>query len=131
MIDPARTFHLVPRVVWDATDPAADYAPEAFAAEGFIHTTHDPVELAAVADRYYRDDRRDYVVLHIETARVRAPITIEDAGGRYPHIHGPLNRDAIVAVTEAARHADGSFRSPLVERQPTPRPPPFREGAGG
>ena len=28
---------------------------------------------------------------------------------RYPHIHGPLNRDAIVAVTRAMRNEDGSF----------------------
>jgi uncharacterized protein (DUF952 family) len=116
MSHPPRTYHLAPREHWEASDPTAAYAPEPFAREGFIHTTHDPAELAAVANRYYRDDPRPYLVLHIETARVRPPVTIDDPGGRYPHIHGPLNRDAIVAVTEAARAADGTFRSPLVER---------------
>jgi glutathione S-transferase len=114
MSHPARTYHLAPRPHWDASDPAADYVPEHFAREGFIHTTHQPDELVAVANRYYGDDARPYVVLHIDVARVRAPIAIEDPGGRYPHIYGPLNRDAIVAVTEAVRNADGSFRSPLV-----------------
>jgi uncharacterized protein (DUF952 family) len=52
-------------------------------------------------------------VLEIAMAHVRAPIMIEDPGGRYPHIYGPLNREAIVAVHAAERDEDGSFRSPL------------------
>lgn len=114
MSHPVHTYHLVPADVWRASDPAVDYIPEPFEREGFIHTTHDAVELAATANRYYRDDPRPYVVLHIDMAKVRAPIRIEDPGGRYPHIHGPLNRDAIVGVTDAAREPDGRFRSPAV-----------------
>ena len=108
---PARTYHLVPAAVWRATDPAADYLPEPFAQDGFIHTTHDPAEVIAVGNRYYRDDPRRYVVLHIDTALVRAPIRIEDPDRQYPHIYGPLNRDAIIAVSDAVRDADGTFRT--------------------
>jgi uncharacterized protein (DUF952 family) len=111
MPHPARTYHLVPAAVWQVTDPAADYLPEAFPQDAFIHTTHDPAELTGVGNRYYRNDPRPYVVLHIETALVRAPIRIEDPGGHFPHIYGPLNRDAIVAVTDVARDADGTFLS--------------------
>ena len=114
MSHPARAYHLVPAEAWWASDPATDYVPERFASEGFIHTTHDPVELAAVANRYYRDDPRPYLVLHIDVARVQAPIRIEDPGGRYPHIYGPLNRDAITAVSEARRDRDGTFVTPLL-----------------
>lgn len=114
MSHPTTTYHLVAREEWEAADPAADYTPEPFACDRFIHTTHHPVELAATANRYYRDDPRPFVVLHIDVSRVRAPIRIDDPGGRFPHIHGPLNRDAIVAVTEAARAPDGAFVSPLV-----------------
>ena len=111
MSHPARTFHLVPAPVWHAADAATDYVPEAYASDGFIHTTHDPAELIAVANRSCRDDPRPYLVLEIDVARVRALIRIDDPGGRYPHIHGPLNRDAIVAVTEAVREQDGTFTS--------------------
>lgn len=114
MSHPAITYHLAPKSWWDAADPAAAYTPERFAEEGFIHTTHDPAELVAVANRYYRDDPRAYVVVRIDVRRVQAPIRIEDPGGRYPHIHGPLNRDAVIAVTGAERDADGAFCSPLV-----------------
>lgn len=112
MSHPARTYHLVPRDEWEASDPQQDYRPSGFAAEGFIHTTHDPAEVAAVGNRYYRDDPRPFVLLHIETGRVRAPIVIEDVGGRYPHLYGPLNRDAIVAVSAVPRDPDGTFRVP-------------------
>ena len=114
MTHPTVTYHLVPTALWQASDPTTDYTPEPFAQDGFIHTTHDPVELAAVGNCSYRAHPRPYLVLHIALARVRAPVRIEDAGGRFPHIYGPLNRDAIVAVTEAARDAHGAFRSPLV-----------------
>jgi uncharacterized protein (DUF952 family) len=111
---PAVTYHLVPAEHWHASDPARDYTPERFLDEGFIHTTHDPVEVAAVGNRYYREDPRPYVLLHVETKRVRAPIMIEDPGGRYPHIYGPLNRDAVVAVTAMEREPDGTFRVPVT-----------------
>ena len=111
MSHPAITYHLTPREHWEASDPARDYTPEPFAEEGFIHTTHDLDEVVAVANRYYASDPRPYVVLQIDVARVRAPVRIEDPSGRYPHIHGPLNRDAIIAVSDAAREPDGTFRS--------------------
>jgi uncharacterized protein (DUF952 family) len=109
MSHPAITYHLTPKQWWQAHDPLVDYTPEPYAAEGFIHTTHDPTELIAVANRYYRDDPRPYVVVHINVSRVRPPVRIEDPGGRYLHIHGPLNRDAIIAVTDATRDPDGTF----------------------
>jgi uncharacterized protein (DUF952 family) len=115
MSHPARTYHLVPAAVWQAADADAPYLPERFHEEGFIHTTHNPVELAAAGNRYYRADPRPYLIVHIDLGRVRAPIMIEDAGGRFPHIHGPLNRDAIVAVTDAPRDEAGAFLVPEVE----------------
>ena len=109
MSHPHRTYHLVPAEVWEASDPAVDYTPEAFATEGFIHTTHDTAELIATGNRHYREDARPYFVLAIDVGRVRAPIRISDPAGRYPHILGPLNRDAIVAVRAARRAVDGTF----------------------
>jgi uncharacterized protein (DUF952 family) len=109
MSHPHRTYHLVPAEVWAASDPVADYTPASFAAEGFIHTTHDAAELVATANRHYREDARPYLVLEIEVSRVRAPLRISDPAGRYPHILGPLNRDAIVGVRPASRAEDGTF----------------------
>jgi uncharacterized protein (DUF952 family) len=101
------TYHLVPR---EAFDPdAAEYRPEDLEHEGFVHTTRDPALLAAVGNRYYRGDPRPYLVLTIDLARVRAPWRYDAAGEDYPHVYGPLNREAIVAVHPAPRATDGTF----------------------
>lgn len=102
-------YHLTPAAVWLAQAEAADYRPEAFAAEGFIHCTHGEAELLDVANRYYQSDERPYVVLDVDLDRVAAPVRYEDEGRRYPHVHGPLHRHAIIAVRAMRRSAAGTF----------------------
>ncbi len=106
------TFHLVPTADFEAQNPEQDYVPEAFAREGFIHCTDDPDEMARVANRYYGENREPHLYLWIDKSRVRAPIRYEDPEKKYPQIYGPLNRDAIVKVTEARRDAVGNFLPP-------------------
>lgn len=103
------TYHLTPAEVWEAQAGADAYTPEAFAADGFIHCTDGEANLLAVANAFYQGDRRPHVVLAIDVARVTAPIRYEDPERLYPHIHGLLNRDAVVAVRRISRLADGSF----------------------
>ena len=52
------TLHLVPEPHWRAHAGADRYAPEPFAEEGFIHTTHGEARLLEVANLFYRDDPR-------------------------------------------------------------------------
>ena len=104
-----QTFHLVPLEYWRVCDAARTYLPESFDAEGFIHCTDDAKELVAVGNRYYAADRRVYVALVIDKARVKADIRYEDPARVYPHIYGPLNRDAIMRVIPAPRDTDGRF----------------------
>src|SRR5512138_946182 len=105
-------FHLVPQGVWEREDAGPDYAPEAFARDGFIHTTDDRLEMAAVANRFYREEAGPHVYLYIDKTRVRAPIVYEDAERRYPHIYGALNRDAVIAVRPARRDQTGDYLPP-------------------
>jgi uncharacterized protein (DUF952 family) len=44
------TFHLVPRDVWLAADPAAPYAAPSLQGEGFIHCTDGADELLRTAN---------------------------------------------------------------------------------
>ena len=104
-----RTYHLTPEPVWSAQAGADTYRPEAFEAEGFIHCTDGEVNLLAVANTYYQTDKRPYLVLVIDPDRVAAPIRYEDPERIYPHVYGPLNRDAVVEIRRAVRLADGSF----------------------
>jgi uncharacterized protein (DUF952 family) len=56
--------------------------------------------VAGVLDRYYKG-QTGLVKLKIEKAKVERPLIFELAGSInevFPHIHGPINLDAIVAV---------------------------------
>ena len=106
------TYHLVAAEYYRDSDRTAAYTPEEFEADGFIHCTDGAEELAKVANRYYKADRRMYVALLIDKAKVGPEVVYEDEGRLYPHIYGPLNRDAIVEIVPVLREADGAFLPP-------------------
>ena len=110
------TLHGAPAARWQA-EAALDYRPESFAHDGFIHTSVGGEALAAALNRHAGTDERPYVALLIDLDRVRAPWEITRYSGTaalFPHLHGPLNRDAVVAVLELTRRADGAFLPPLA-----------------
>ena len=106
---PRFTLHYSPVPYFDSLDPNVDYVPPHFEQEGFIHTTDGAENMAATGNRHYRDDPRDFYLLTIDTERVKSPIKYDDPNRIYPHIYGPLNRDAIVDKKVALREADGTF----------------------
>jgi uncharacterized protein (DUF952 family) len=103
------TYHLVPADTWASRDPAAVYAAPSLADEGFIHCTDGAAAMVATANRHYRDDPRPFLVVALDLDRVGSPWRIDDPSGIYPHVHGPIDRAAIVAVTPAPRGPDGEF----------------------
>lgn len=112
------TFHLVAGAYYRDCDASADYVPESFDHDGFIHCTNGAENVAATANRYYAGDQRMYIALVISTSLVRAAIKYEDPERIYPHIYGPLNRDAIVTILPMLRNADGTFLPPEVRPKP-------------
>jgi uncharacterized protein (DUF952 family) len=105
------TFHLVPKDTWLASDPGVPYAAGSLAAEGFIHCTDGADEMVATANRHYRDDPREFLVLTVDLDVAGSPWRIEDERGIYPHVFGPIARKAVLSVTAAPRNADGEFRA--------------------
>ncbi len=108
-------LHLTPAEYYRDCDSSAPYAPAGFDDEGFIHCTEGLDNVADVGNRYYKDDLRMYVVLVIDRARVTPEIRYEDPGRIYPHIYGPLNRDAITQILPLMRSADGAFVRPHLK----------------
>ena len=47
----------------------------------------------------------------------QSPLLLQDPDKIYPHIYGPLNRDAIVTVLPILREADGSFVPPVPVKE--------------
>jgi uncharacterized protein (DUF952 family) len=104
------TYHLTPAEWWAAADPSAPLGAPSLASEGFIHCTDGAAAMVATANRHYRDDPRSFVVLTIDLDRVTSRWSVEDPGRIYPHVFGPIDRDAIVAIVPAPRDATGTFQ---------------------
>jgi uncharacterized protein (DUF952 family) len=103
------TFHLVARDWWDATDSTAALGAPSLADEGFIHCTDGAANMVETANRHYRDDPREFLVLTIDLDEVTSTWRTDDPGGIYPHVFGPIDRSAIVAAVDAPREQDGTF----------------------
>ena len=61
-------YHLVPADAWEAAPPDEPFRAASLEDEGFVHLTHGAADLVDVANAYYRDDRRPFVVLTIACA---------------------------------------------------------------
>lgn len=106
------TYHGVPVEYFDLLDPAEPYTPPDFARDGFIHCTDGETRLADTLTAHYSDSPEDWLVLYIDKDRVQPPIRYEDDERVFPHIYGPLNRDAIAVVCPIMRASDGTFLLP-------------------
>ena len=119
---PLHILHLVPADYFNGLAAAEPYLPEAFAADGFIHCTQEPEVMLKIANRFYKGLPGELLVLVIDVDKVTAEVKWEapahpdgstaSAGEpSFPHIYGPLNRDAIVEIYSARRADDGTFLS--------------------
>lgn len=96
-------YHIVMPDVWAAFDTGL-YRAASLETEGFIHCSFAN-QLDDVIKRYYAGVG-SVVVLEIDTERLMSRVVNEPstASEIYPHIYGPINRDAIVGVTTRAVH---------------------------
>lgn len=101
------TYHLLAASDWHATGEA--YEPPSVAQEGFIHCTDGREAVIETANRYYRGDPREYLLMALDLDAVRSEWRYDDAEERYPHIYGPLNLDAVISTEPAQRAEDGTF----------------------
>ena len=106
-------YHILSKAVWREQELTAPYRHASLSSEGFIHCTGDPVLLVWVANHYFEEQPGDFVILCIDETKVQAPVQWDQVGERqFPHIYGPLNRDAIVGVADFPRNALGKFLLP-------------------
>jgi uncharacterized protein (DUF952 family) len=91
-------YHVLLRSAAPSTGTAG-YAPPSLASEGFIHASYRDAVLESA--RLYFTPDADVIVLQIDPRRLEVPIRVAATPrGPMPHIHGPIQRDAIVAMLE-------------------------------
>ena len=94
-------YHVTTREQWAEARQLGHYDSDSLAAEGFIHCSTEP-QVAGVLERYYKG-KTGLVKLKIEKSKVERALIFELASSInevFPHIHGSLNLDAVVEVTE-------------------------------
>lgn len=107
-------LHLTTRSAWAASRVAGLHRPPSLAEEGFIHLS-SPAQVVESAERHYRGTA-DLVLLCLDPARLTAPLRYEFApsrGEEFPHLYGPLNVDAVVAVLDFPEGPGGFVVPPL------------------
>lgn len=123
-------FHLTPATYYRHQSQDQPYQPAAFAQEGFIHCTAEIEKLIQVANYYFADLPDDLLVLEIDPTQLTAPLIFEPpilaASGPadrnrayasepavlFPHIYGPLNRQAIMRCFALQRDSTGQWQMP-------------------
>lgn len=97
-----RIFHIATVADWDDAARAGEYRISTLGKSlddvGFIHAAYRE-QVPDVYDEFYADLKDPLVLLHIEPSRLTSPMQEDRVGDRiYPHIYGPLNRQAVVDV---------------------------------
>ncbi|PFG48176.1 uncharacterized protein (DUF952 family) [Amycolatopsis sulphurea] len=109
-------LHICSRDEWAAVPAGGEYRAPSLDDVGFIHCS-DPGTAVLPANRLYRD-RTDLVLLEIDPALVPAPVRWEDGapphpdGIWFPHIYGPVPRNAVVAVHDFPTEPNGLRKLP-------------------
>ncbi len=101
--------HLCRRAQWEAAQATGEYRTASLEEVGFIHCSR-PEQILGVANSYFRGTG-DLVLLWINPQRVESEIRWEVSDGQvFPHIYGPINLTAVVAVSNLSPDVDGIFR---------------------
>jgi uncharacterized protein (DUF952 family) len=106
-------LHITTRTAWETVDTL--YTAPSLTSEGFIHCSA-PEQVLKPANEMFRG-QTGLILLCIEPARVTADIVYEDcyeSGQKFPHIYGPLNREAVIKVVDFPPNPDGTFSLPAL-----------------
>jgi uncharacterized protein (DUF952 family) len=108
-------YHLAPATRWYSWPTDTPYLPAEYDKDGFIHCTSGDELMIKVANQFYRNVPGDYVLLIIDTTKLKdpaSPVKWESASefdSLFPHIYGAIDRQAVVEVRPIQRSEDGTF----------------------
>lgn len=106
-------LHLCGADEWSGARERGEIRPDIAGGTAFIHLS-TPEQVHLPANRLYRG-RGDLVLLHIDPARLHAPVRWEPGVATdpesmlFPHLYGPLPIRAVIRVTAYRPAPDGTF----------------------
>ncbi|MBB1156698.1 MULTISPECIES: DUF952 domain-containing protein [Amycolatopsis] len=109
-------LHICTRAEWAEVPAGGEYRASSLDDAEFIHCS-DPGTVALPANAVFRG-QSGLVLLEIDPELVDAPVRWEDGdppdprGIQFPHIYGPIPRNAVVAVHDFPPDTDGAFKLP-------------------
>ncbi|MBD2703619.1 DUF952 domain-containing protein [Spirosoma sp. BT702] len=91
-------YHIVLSANWLAFEDQPNYEAASLQTEGFIHLSQKE-QVAQTLSRYYQDVP-NLLLLHVDTTKLTHPLKYEPSTNNelFPHLYGPLNKDAIVRI---------------------------------
>ena len=96
-------YHITTKLQWDKALQLGYYEATSLAIEGFIHCSTIE-QVGGVLERYYQG-QTDLLKLEIDPSKLRHELKYELAPSvheLFPHVYGPISRDAVVNVIEIA-----------------------------
>ncbi|NNE98968.1 MAG: DUF952 domain-containing protein [Pyrinomonadaceae bacterium] len=97
MTEKTYIFHIVLPKDWKKAEDEDFYEAKSLDSEGFIHCSFAG-QIEDVLERYY-SNVETVVVLKIDPEKLTSKLVNEPSTEDeiYPHIYGPINRDAVIA----------------------------------
>ncbi len=88
-------YHITTQAEWAGYSKENNYAPIAFAVEGFIHCC-SKAQVEGVLQRYFQG-KTDLLLLEVDESKLTALLKFEPATNHelFPHVYGVINKDAI------------------------------------
>jgi uncharacterized protein (DUF952 family) len=112
MDNQAYVIHICTLNAWEAAQEENEYHASSLETEGFIHCSR-PEQLLWVANHFYQDVP-DLVLLWIDshklTVEIKYELGVKGSEERFPHIYGPVNLDAIVAIYDFVPDSDRVYK---------------------
>lgn len=112
---PRDIFHITTEADWARAQAEGAYSVSTrgltLAQVGFVHCAFE-AQVARVANAFFRGVAK-LIVLRIAIDRLNPEVRYENLEGGhelFPHVYGPLNLDAVVAIRPLPPRRDGTFR---------------------
>ncbi|UQN06876.1 DUF952 domain-containing protein [Deinococcus sp. QL22] len=104
--------HITTRSAWAQAQHIGHYSHPSLVIDDSIHcSTPTTEQVIAVANAYFLGQPY-LILLHIDPERLTSALKseeYEDSGLFFPHVYGPINLDAVLAVADFLPAPDGLF----------------------